>query len=151
MTTQPNPEETRLVESYKAEWASLVSLAVQWRSGKQIDIAAIAKAAKKNSESVAAKLAAISSAIEDGATREQIIDRGEQDTLKAKAAKRAAAADGRVAMNFRVPADLKECILTDFQKIRSAMGYTTMENCWDWLHSLLLDLSEEEIRHLAGQ
>lgn len=152
MPDQPSPAQLRLVSAYHSEWASLVELAVVYRSGKPVDIVAIAKAAKKNPAAVTAKLSAISAAIEDGATPEQIIERGERETLQSKAKKRgASSADGLVGMNFRLPQDLKENIIASLEKIRLSMGYATMEHVWMWIDSLVTDMTIEEIRQLAGE
>jgi len=87
-----------------------------------VDKLAIAKAAKKNPDAVTSKLPAISAKIEDGSTPKQIIECGERWALQSKAKKRAASADGLVSMNFRVVPNVREGILSDFERPRIAMG-----------------------------
>lgn len=149
--SEQNPSVLRLVAAYHSEWGALVEIAILWRSQVPLDIPAMAVAAKKNPDAIIAKLSAISAALDDGVTKEQIIDRGERDILSSKAKKRAAAVDGLVAMNFKVAPDLKDRVLTGLEKIKNAMGYGTMENAWTWFDALITDLSDEEIRHLAGE
>jgi len=36
-------------------------------------------------------------------------------------------------VNFRVVPNVREGILSNFERPRFAMGYATMEHVWDWL------------------
>lgn len=149
--SETNPSILRLVTAYRSEWASLVEIASYCKAGKlTIDIDTISAAAKKSPGAVMAKLTAIMTALET-MSQQQVIDAGEKEILSVKAKARSQNQDGLVAMNFRVTPDVKEMVLSGLGRISSAMGYGSREESWDWFNALLIELSDSEIRHLAGE
>ena len=148
---EDSPSAARLVTAYRAEWASLVELAVMCRTGGALNVDNLAAAAKKNPGAVAAKLNAIMGALAEGMKAEDIIERGERDILSGRAQKRGPAADGTVMMSFRVTPEVKQMVVANLDKVQGAMGYGTREEFWDWLNALLVNATDDEIRHAVGE
>lgn len=149
--TEQSPSVLRLVSAYRSEWASLVEIAAACRTGKlTVNIEELAGQAKKSTGAVIAKFAAITAALDSGLTAEQVIEKGEKEILSTKAKARTESAGGLVNLTFKVPLDLKECLQSDFQRISGVLGQSSNLNVLEWLHSVLLELTDADIANLGG-
>ncbi len=144
----------RLCVSMKSEWADLVALVSFAGDKEQLTACAefLAKDTGERSDSILRKIESVRYFIGLGITTEQITTWGQSKTLSSYfKARRSENYEKPVQLRFTVPGSLRELVMQDVDRIRSVLKLVDSEGLWDFLHSLIVNLTDEDLLHLAGE
>ena len=135
------------------EWASLVELTSTLADEDvKANAGALSVVTKVGAASIERKMNAIRHALAEGLSVEEIIGRGQEKTLgEFVKVRRVANYQETVTTGWRLPGLLKELLEIDMKRIKDVLGIVTTIEWFEWLHSFLSSLSEEEILHSAGE
>lgn len=143
----------RLSEEMKSEWTTLVNFALAIDAAKNGGYAdLLSKKVNVGADSIKRKLEAIQYQRALGFDAEAIIATGQEKVLGAFVrSKRVKSYGDSVVMKWSVPGSLRELIQQDERRIKELLGIYTSEEFFDWLHSVFIDLTDDDIKASAGE
>jgi hypothetical protein len=138
-------------QSIRNQWREIV-LFVDRCPAELYDTAcrALSQTAGVGVDSLRRRVSAILHAHSLGYSNEEIIERGQEKAMSEfLTAKKQEKYGQTVRMQFEVPGFLRELIQQDFQRIKTACGFSTSEDLFDFLHSVLENTTDDQFRELA--
>jgi hypothetical protein len=143
----------RAAVEMRANWATLVELAMRTSKCEAESIAgALSVHTKVGADSIRRKLEAIRYANGKGLTADQIVAQGQEATLGAMVKHRnTEKAKDLVWMRFQVSAAQRELVLEQKERVILLLGLADTQSFFDWLHSLLSEFTDEQIRFMAEE
>lgn len=155
MPTKLDILATRLVNDSRSKWADLVDLTFSLPE-QQFDSVSesLSKHMGESKYSLKRKMNAISYAHSLGYTAEDIKKEGQELALSRYAKKlNADKYEDTTVMKWNLPGSLREVTRKNMAGVAKILGFTTSEQLWDFLNSVLADLvaNPESLKHLAGE
>jgi hypothetical protein len=150
--TQLDILATRLVDRTQRAWADLVDISLALPE-ERIDSAAetLAKNMGTRKDTVKRKMQAIQYAAALAHSPADIKKAGQEVTLGRYVKKsNADRYEQPTVMKWNLPGSLREVIRKDMARIAKVLGFVTSEQLWDFIHSILVDLTADDLKHLAG-
>src|SRR5262249_44621810 len=134
-------------------WEALVSVAYQVAPDYiEQEVEVLARATGASKTTVLRKFQAVRHKREQGWTEEAIVTAGQGATLSAFATyRKRERTEADVILRYRVPESLADSWLQLQTRISQVARLRTSEELIEFLHSCFVDLSDQEIRNLAGQ
>ncbi len=147
---------SRLVVELRSPWHTLVLLTQEYVNADSKSILELTKLlaeqTQTSQDSLNRKIAAIKYFFGLGHTTEEIASWGQSKTLSDFIhARRAEDYEKVVQMRFSLPGSLRELFLQDLDRVKKVLGIESSEQLFEYLHSLLHGISDEEHKHLAGE
>jgi hypothetical protein len=144
------------VKSSQEQWASLVRLAFECQ-----DVSELAREAGANKATLKRKFQAIRWAVESGMSREEIVSQGQGFILSIYArAYRNGNGEKHKILRWRVSASLADAVMwsegsdsTDealITRLKRVCKLETSDDLFEFLLSIFADLSDKELKNLAG-
>jgi len=139
----------QLAEIKKLEWAATV--AVAFHSSNTTDAAQfVSNFSKCGVESLKRKLDQVVYWKERGRTAEQIIEDGQAKTIAECEKERRAAKGPKKQFRLDVPEQLSPLLERDIERLRAKLG-TGSEGVGDFIHTMIEQMTDEQIAHHAGE
>jgi hypothetical protein len=141
------------VSNARAQWKELVAVArATSPKNRQQAAAALSQAAGVGKSTLLRKLEAIHAAQQSGTTDERLIELGQARVLATFVkAKREARDDAQVSLRWMVAPELRDGAVEQFYRIGKLLGMTTSNEVWTFMLSQMVQWSDEEILHSAGE
>jgi hypothetical protein len=140
------------VAAHKNAWGAIVAIAYHVGPDyldQEAEVLARATAASK--AAIRRKFQAVQHKREQGWTEERIIAEGQGPTLSSySAARKRERTESDVILRYRVPESLADSWLLLQDRLSHVAKLKTSEELIEFLHSCFADLTDREIRNLAG-
>src|ERR1700687_552791 len=148
-------------EASAAQWKAIVRLAFRCNPGRTAEMAAtIAKQTQSRKATVKRKIDAILFKRSEGWDEQAIVAAGQGPTLSSYAKHQQNGHEKQRVLSWRVSKSLADAIMSSetspdqdealASRLVRVLGMQTSEQFWEFLHSVFADLSDSELKNLAG-
>lgn len=163
----------RLVVSTKAAWGDLVYLTIKvseeggdlrqvadtiastlvsWTPSENGQRKTKYLMIRTTSDRLLHKMKCIAALVNEGVSAEDIVAMGQHAVIsKYQRDRLAKEKEKKIEMRFKIPGSLRDACLEEIARIREILNFGNAEMFWQFAHSQWATLTEEELRHLAGQ
>lgn len=137
----------------RSQWNDLVELALSLTTEAPGAIAEhLANSCGVGADSVLRKIAAIHYGATLGHGTEELKQMGQEKVLSQYIKSRRVESYGKtVVMKWSIPGSQRQLVQQQEQRIKAILDIYTSEAFWDFMLSILTDLSEQNVKDLAGE
>ena len=142
-----------LGQTMKLEWKKIVTTVTSLASENIVPAAmSLSHISGVGRASIERRLKAAQWAISEGMAPPVVIEMGQEAIVSAynKATKQEQA-EQQVWVRWKVPGSLRDQVETERERIMKLLKFTNSEQFVVWLHAVLVNASDEEVLHSAGE
>lgn len=142
-----------LATTLRAEWLGMVNAAAEIGPDEIPQAAtSLAYAAKTGADSVRRKLLAIHYVLSQGLSVPVIVEMGQEAVVASyNRSRREDQLEEKVWLKWKVTGSLRDAMQLEQERISKVLHFVTAEQFFVWLHAQLVNTTDEELRHAAGE